>query len=192
MNGKSIYSTQSNTRAGLLPLAIAATSLVDKEGLVAIQTSTGLSLPTAASSLAMFVILEGAAAGEDAVVQPLTPDENIRIRAQGAGSKGDILVLATGGDLGKVSAFAAQTGVLFSVGIAEEDFVDEQLVLVRPLPRYLTVETAPIAFTGATPVNTAAALTSYGFTQAQADALVANVREIRTALITKGIMAANV
>ena len=182
---------QNNTLLGILPL-ICAASLIDKEGTLVMLGSTGLTPPTAASDLALYLVLEGAALGGDASVQALSPERNVRIRVNGTGSKGDVLVLATGGDLGKVTAYAAQTGVLFSPGIAEEDFEDEQMVLVRPLPRFLTVEGDPIAFAGATPAATAAtAVAPYGFAQAQADALIANVREMRAALINKGIMAAN-
>ncbi len=106
---------------------------------------------------------------------------------------GEAVVVGPDGnvDAGKVSALDDETGALFSPGIAEEDFVDGQLVLVRPLPRFIGgVEGGvPIAFTGATPAATGAALTSYGFAEAQANALVANVREMRAALIAKGIMA---
>lgn len=186
---KATFPTQSNTVIGILALTVAATSLAGKEGLLAVLGATGLTPVTAKGDLANYVILEGAGAGEEATVFPLAPGENVRIRAQGTGLKGDVLVLATGADAGKVSKFAAQTGVNFSPGIAEEDFDDEQLVLVRPLPRMITG--APTAFSGAAPAATAAALTSYGYTQAQADALVANVISMRAALIDKGIMAAN-
>jgi len=187
---KSIYSTQSNTIIGLLALTVAATTLVGKEGLVCVLGADGLTPVAAKGDLANYLILEGAAPGGLATVCPLHPGENVRIRAQGTGSKGDVLVLAVGGDVGKVSTFAAQTGVCFSVGIAEEDFVDEQLVLVRPLPRYLTG--VATAFAGAAPAATAATSTTpFGFAEAQANALLLTVNNIRAALIDKGIMAAN-
>ena len=184
---KSTYATQTNTLAGILVLAAVAATC-QAEGMLAKLGSSGLTDVTAASDLAPFLILERGT--NDATVFPLTEGgENCRIRLNGTCSKGDILVLATGGDVGKVTKLAAQTGKLFQVGIAEEDGVDEQLVLVRPMPDIIFG--AP-AFTGATPAATAATnSTPYGFAQAQADALLANVREMRAALIAAGIMATN-
>lgn len=187
---KSNYSTQTNTLAGILVLA-ALTANCATAGNVAVLGSTGLKDPTAVSDLAAFLVLERDT--DTATVFPLTSgDENCRIRLNGTCSKGDVLVLASGGDLGKVTKLAAQTGKIFSVGIAEEDGVDEQLVLVRPFPRFLTGEGGAIAFTGAAPAATAPTnSTPYGFAQTQAAALLANVTEMRAALIAHGIMAAN-
>ncbi|BCU75993.1 hypothetical protein [Luteolibacter sp. LG18] len=188
-SNKAIFSTQSNTQAGHIPGEFAA-DLTGKEGLLAKLTSDGFALPSAASDLTLWIILEGGATS--GTVLPLTPLENVRVRANGTGSKGDILVLATGGDLGKATKLAAQTGRLFVLGIAEEDWEDEQLVLFRPHPHYLDTGSAPTAFSGATPAATGSsnAATPYGFTtSAQADALVTTVREIRAALVAKGIMA---
>lgn len=181
---KSIYSTQSNTLAGLLTLAAVADTC-QTPGLLAKLGSTGLTDVAAATDLALFVVLERETS--EAVVYPLTDGgENVRIRCNGTGSKGDVIVLATGGDLGKGTKLAAQTGRLFRVGIAEEDFVDEQLVLIRPMPGYIY---APIAFTGATPANTAPTNSSpYGYAQAQAQALLTTVIEMRAALVANGIM----
>lgn len=185
---KGNYATQSNTLAGLLVLAaVAATCQV--EGQLAKLGSTGLTDIAAAADLATYLVLERGS--DDATVFPLTEGgENCRIRLNGTCQKGDVLVLATGGDLGKVTKLAAQTGKLFRVGIAEEDGEDEQLVLVRPMPGFIFGATA---FTGATPAATAATnSTPYGFSQTQADAIVANVREMRAALIAAGVMANNV
>jgi hypothetical protein len=194
---KGIYANQSNTREGLFPI-VAAMALAGLSDLLVLLGEDGVELPSGRAALTPFLLLEGAAEGADATVLPLTIGENVRIRAKGTGSKGDVLVLAAPGvgnaDAGKVAAYNDETGVLFSPGIAEEDFVDGQLVLTRPLPRYVggIGEGAPIAFTGAAPAATAAtSSTPFGFAQAQADALVANVREMRSALIAKGIMAAN-
>jgi hypothetical protein len=188
---KSHYPEQSNTKEGLLPLPAVADKC-QTAGLLAKLSSTGLTDITAATDLAIFLVLERET--DTATVFPLTAGgENARVRLQGTCSKGDRLVLATGGDLGKATKLDAQTGKLFSIGIAEEDGVDEQLVLFRPLPGFLTGEGGAIAFTGATPANTAASNAApYGFTtQGQADALIANVREMRAALISHGIMATN-
>jgi hypothetical protein len=183
---------QNNTRSGILPITVATTTLVDKEGYLAKLSSTGITPITAASDMGLYLVIKGAAVGAAAEVQALSPERNVRIRLNGTCSKGDVLVLATGGDAGKVAAYSNQTGVLFSPGIAEEDGVDEQYVLVRPLPRYLVGETAATAFTVAAPATTAATnSTPYGYSQAQADAIKTNVIEMRAALIAKGIMAAN-
>ena len=181
---------QNDTRIGILSLIVATATLVDKEGTLAKLSSTGITPPTAATDLAIYLVLEGGAVGEHAAVEPLSPDRNVRVRLNGTCAKGDTLVLDGAGNLGKVCTLGAQTGKLFSPGIAEEDGVDEQLVLLRPLPRYLT-ESAASAFSVAAPAATGAALTSYGYTQAQADAIKTNVIEMRAALIAKGIMGAN-
>ena len=182
---KSIYSTQTNTLAGVIALAALAANCAT-EGLLAKLGSTGLADPAAAGDLANYLILERGV--DTATVFPLTDGgENCRIRLNGTCSKGDVIVLATGGDLGKVTKLAAQTGKLFRVGIAEEDGVDEQLVLIRPMPGFIY---APIAFSGATPAATAATNTTpYGYSQTQADAILTSVREMRAALISQGIMA---
>lgn len=183
---------QNDTRIGILSLIVATTTLVDKEGTLAKLSSTGITPPTATSDLALYLVLEGAAVGAQATVEPLSPDRNVRVRLNGTCAKGDTLVLDSGGNLGKVCTRGSLTGKLFSPGIAEEDGVDEQLVLMRPLPRYLDTETAATAFEGAAPAATAATSTTpFGFAEAQANALLLNVNNMRAALIAKGIMAAN-
>ncbi len=191
MSTKAIYSTQTNTLAGLLVLAALAANCATP-GNVAVLGSTGLKDPLAVTDLAAWLVLDRDTA--EATVFPLTAGgENCRIRLNGTCSKGDVLVLASGGDLGKVTKLAAQTGKIFMVGIAEEDGVDEQLVLLRPMPGYLIGGGGAIAFTGAAPASTAPTnSTPYGFAQVQAAALLANVTEMRTALISHGIMATNV
>jgi hypothetical protein len=181
---KTVYSTQSNTLVGLLTLAAVAATC-QTEGLLCKLGSTGLTDVAAIGDLATYLVLER---GDDtATVFPLTEGgENCRIRLNGTCAKGDVLVLATGGDLGKVTKLAAQTGKLFRVGIAEEAGVDEQLVLVRPMPGFIY---APIAFSGATPASTAPTNSSpYGFGQTQAQALLTTVIEMRAALVANGIM----
>ncbi len=187
---KSIYSTQTNTLVGILTLAALSANCATP-GNIAVLGSTGLKDPTAVTDLASYLILERGTA--DAVAFPLTQGgENCRIRLAGACSKGDVLVLASGEDLGQVTALDDQTGKIFSVGIAEEDGEDGQLVLVRPMPRYLTGEAGEIAFTSAAPAATApTSSTPFGYAEAQATALLANVIQMRAALIAHGIMAAN-
>lgn len=194
MSKLAIHPTQSATQPGFVP-AVADGVLTGLEGRLTKITADGVALPAAVTDLAFLLLLEGGADEADVTVQPLIVDSNVRVRANGTGSKGDVLVLcdptvSSGANAGKVEALDAQdAGHYFSPGIAEEDFVDEQLVKVRPLPRLVF---QPAAFTGATPADTAAtSSTPFGFAEAQANALLANVREIRAALISSGIMAPN-
>jgi hypothetical protein len=151
-------------------------------------------LPGAVTDLALFIVTEGGALDEPSEVISLLCEGNRRVRLNGTVSAGVPLVLcdptaSSGVNAGKVETLPATAGRYFSPGVAEEDGVDEQLVRFRPMPRIITVAAA---FTGNTPANTAATnSTPYGFSQAQADALVANVREMRAQLIAAGIMASN-
>ena len=180
---------QNDTKSGLLSLIVATTTLVDKEGTIAKLSSTGITPPTAAADLALYLVIEGAAVGSYASVLPLYPERNVRIRLNGTCTKGDVLV-SDASALGKVCTLGALTGKLFIVGIAEETGTDQQMVLVRPFPRFLNPESAATAFVSAAPAATAATNTTpYGFTTAaQADAIRANVNEIRAVLVAKGLM----
>jgi len=181
---------QNDTKSGILAMIVATTTLVGAEGLLAKLSSTGITPSTANTDLALYLVIQGAAVGGYAEVLAINPERNVRIRLNGVCTKGDILVLDTGADAGKVCTLGAQTGRLFSPGIAEESGTDEQMVLVRPLPRYLNTESAATAFVSAAPAATAATNTTpYGFTTAaQADAIRANVNEMRAVLIAKGFM----
>lgn len=128
---------QSNTQAGPLLLP-SASDLTNKEGLLVALGANGVDLPAADGARTPFVINSGAIQGEDSEVIPLTPDRNVRVIAKGTGSRGDVLVLAdvgTAADKGKVRALPATTGTYYAVALAEEDFVDGQLVLSRPIAR---------------------------------------------------------
>ena len=188
MQSKQIYSTQSNTLAGFLILAALASNC-QTEGLLCKLGSTGLADIAAGSDLGYGVILERQTS--TATVFPLVlGSENVRIRLKGTCNQGDLLIMATGGDAGKVITVGSSTGKLFCVGVAEEAGVDGQLVLVRPMPGYLTGAAGAVAFSGAAPAATAATNTTpYGFSQVQADAIKQNVIDIRAALIAHGIMA---
>jgi hypothetical protein len=175
-----------------------AVALTDLEGrLVKLADGgsiTEVDLPAAVTDLALFIVTEGGALDENSEVIPLLSEGNRRVRLNGTVSAGVPVVLcdptaSSGANAGKVETLPATAGIYFSPGVAEEDGVDEQLVLIRPLPRLITVAAA---FSGATPANTAAtSSTPFGFSEAQANALVANVRDMRTQLIAAGIMAAN-
>ena len=79
-------------------------------------------------------------------MRPLSPTRSMRVAAKGTGSPGDLLVLADGvttaADKGKVrskSSLTASSGTYRLVGIAEEAFVDGQLVKMRPTFGSITV-----------------------------------------------------
>lgn len=185
----STYDSQTNTKPGIIIDGVADGVLTDLEGRLLKMTGDGYSVPAAVSDLALFVLLQGGADEAGIVVAQISPDTNMRVRANGTGSKGDVLVLcdptaSSGVNAGKVEAIGSTQGVYFSPGIADEDFVDEQLVKIRPHPRLVYVGTA---FTSATPAATAATNSSpYGFTQAQADAILANVRDMRAFMVAQG------
>ena len=130
---------QSNTRAGDLPV-VAGEVLTGKEGLlVKLSSSNGVAvalLPTANTDQAQYVLIEGAALGEQVTVRPLSPGRNVRVFLKGAVSAGDVMVLAdvaTPADIGKVRKIPAVNGTYRGLGIAEADGVDGQLALVRPI-----------------------------------------------------------
>jgi hypothetical protein len=190
-----MLNTQSNTQQGPKPFN-SGEALTGKEGYLAVMVDGGsipeLLLPTGIADLALFIIDEGGALDADSTAIPLVAGEQRRIKANGTGSAGAILVLedpATPANKGKVRTVPATEGVYFSPGVAEEDFVDEQLVLVRVLPRLVHVGTA---FTVATPAATAATSTTpFGYTEAQANAILTNLRELRAWAIANGFKANN-
>lgn len=132
--------TQSNTIIGRLQKT-SAVDLTGKEGRLAVLSdSVGaarVGLPVAITDRPLFVIDEGAALGEKSHVIPLSPDRQIRVKAKGAGAGGAPLCLAAiaGDDAGKLRAVPVAAGTYHIEAIAEEDFVDGQLVLVRRCSR---------------------------------------------------------
>jgi hypothetical protein len=86
------------------------------------------------------------AANNDYALYVLNPNRTVRVTAKGAGNPGDLLVLADGvttaADKGKVRSKAGLTvgsGAYRLVGVAEEAFVDGQLVRMRPTFGSVTV-----------------------------------------------------
>jgi hypothetical protein len=84
--------------------------------------------------------------GGQTTVRPMDPNRSVRIVAKGTGNPGDLLVLADGvstaADKGKVrskSSLTAGSGTYRLVAIAEEAFVDGQLVRSRPTFGTVTV-----------------------------------------------------
>jgi len=113
--------------------------------LVAPYNSSGqiiVTRPAANNDYAIYVLVYGAVSGGKATVRPLDPNRTVRVTAKGTGNPGDALVLAdvaTTADKGKVRKLPATTGTYRLVAIAEEAFVDGQLVKVRPTFGSVTV-----------------------------------------------------
>ena len=138
--------TQSNTQQGRLPYPCGE-DLTGKSGyLVKAARNAGGKfaplLPTAIGDIPLFVVDEENTIGKDGHFIPLEIGAQKRIRAKGVGQAGDKLSLAdtgTAADKGKVRKQPTTTGTWHLVAIAEEDFVDGQLVLCRIAPREATV-----------------------------------------------------
>ncbi len=141
--------SQSNTHEGDLLLPTGEDLSTYADILVALYNSSGLPVvtrPAANNDYAIFVLVYGATPGNKATVRPLNPNRSVRIVAKGAGNPGDLLVLADGvttaADKGKVrskTGLTAGSGTYRLVGIAEEAFVDGQLVKTRPTFGTVTV-----------------------------------------------------
>ncbi|QHI70478.1 hypothetical protein [Tichowtungia aerotolerans] len=92
-------------------------------------------LPSNQDDLALYLILEGAAADEAGYFLPLSPAANVRLPLIGSCLPGDKLVLAdpsVEGQAGKVTVLPGAAGTYRVVAIAEEKAVADQLVLARP------------------------------------------------------------
>lgn len=131
--------SQSNTKEGDLLIAANEdlSSLADV--LVAPYNNAGqlvVTRPAANNDAAIYLLVYGAASGSPATVRPLDPNRSVRVVAKGTGNPGDQLCLADGvttaADKGKVRKVPATTGTYRLVAIAEEAFVDGQLVKARP------------------------------------------------------------
>jgi hypothetical protein len=151
-------------------------------------------LPEAVTDISLFILVDGGANGADSQVVPLTPGEERRVRANGAGSAGAVLILEAiaGANIGKVRTIVgAAAGAYFSPGSAVEDFADEQFVKVNPLPRMVVVPsvvTAPAAALPADGVFAALNSTAVNPTKGDFDALLAQceiLRDSHAALVTK-------
>lgn len=103
------------------------------EGLCLIQNGTAktVAIPTA-GTLPLYVSNSAAtAAGEQIEVIPISPDTELRVRANGTVTAGDLCeITLSGADAGKVVTLGS--GVPRFVAI--ESAVDEDLFLVRPIP----------------------------------------------------------
>ena len=133
--------SQSNTHDGDLLLSAGEDLSTYADVLVAPYNSSGLLVvtrPAANNDYALYVLVYGAPPTGKATVRPLDPNRTVRVTAKGAGNPGDLLVLADGvttaADRGKVRSKAGLTtgsGTYRLVGVAEEAFVDGQLVRMR-------------------------------------------------------------
>jgi len=141
--------SQSNTQEGDLLLTTGEDLSTYADVLVAPYNSSGLLVvkrPVANNDDALYVLVYGAPPAGKATVRPMNPSRTVRITAKGAGNPGDLLVLADGvttaADKGKVRSVAGLTagsGTYRVVGVAEELFVDGQLVRTRPTFGTVTV-----------------------------------------------------
>ena len=189
-----MFPTQTNTQPGDGDRVYnSGEALTDMEGRLAKIVDGGstadLKLPETVYDICPFLIVEGGASAADSKVVPLVTGQERRVRANGAGSCGAVLVLEaiSGANIGKVRTVPATEGVYFSPGIALEDWADEQLVRFNPLPRLVFVGTA---FTSAAPAATAPTNSSpYGYSQAQAQAILTNLIELRAWAVAQGFKA---
>jgi hypothetical protein len=141
--------SQSNTHEGDLLLSAGEDLSTYADVLVALYNSSGLPVvtrPAANNDYAAYLLIFGATPNGHATVRPLSPQRSVRVIAKGAGNPGDLLVLADGvttaADKGKVrskSTLTTGSGTYRLVGIAEEAFVDGQLVKMRPTFGSITV-----------------------------------------------------
>lgn len=138
--------SQSNTHEGDLLITANEDLSSYADVLVAPYNSSGqlvVTRPAANNDYALYVLVYGAPSGGKATVRPLNPNKTVRVVAKGSGNPGDQLVLADGvttaADKGKVRKLPATTGTYRLVAIAEEAFVDGQLVKARPTFGSVTV-----------------------------------------------------
>lgn len=134
MSGK-----QSNTQEGILSFE-AGEDLTGKEAhLVELRNTSGKAqvfLPDNMADVPAYLLQEEvSAAGKQVAVRPVDSNRNVRVRAKGSITIGQLLVLAdpsTAADKGKVRAYPATTGTWYILGIAESAAADGELVLMRP------------------------------------------------------------
>lgn len=128
----------SERKEGLIALP-AAEDLSAKAGYLAVIVNDSgtpkAALPSDNGDLPVYVIRNGAEAGSLADLEPLHSNVQIQVKAKGTGNAGDLLILAdttTAADKGKVRAITGNDPWLL-LGVAEETFVDGQMVKMRPI-----------------------------------------------------------
>lgn len=130
---------QNNVRQGRF-LVEAAEDLSGKSDVIVEMTSSSgrpvVRLPTAVTAVPLYLLVEGAAAGAQCLVEPLDPSRNFRVRVKGAVAPGDRICLAdtgTAADKGKVRTVVTTVDGTYRVFmIAEETAADGGLGLFRP------------------------------------------------------------
>lgn len=101
-----------------------------------------VNLPASATDVVQFVLTDcNKGIGAHVSALPLSPDWNVRVWLTGTCSIGDRLVLDPndGTPNGKVTKLPSTAGNYRVVGIAEENGVDGQCVLLRPFNELVTV-----------------------------------------------------
>ncbi len=138
--------SQSNTHEGDILVTANEDLSSYADVLVAPYNNSGslvVTRPAANNDYALYVLVYGAPSGGKATVRPLNPDRTVRVVAKGTGNPGDLLVLADGvttaADKGKVRKLPTTSGTYRLVAVAEEAFVDGQLVRARPTFGTVTV-----------------------------------------------------
>ena len=130
--------SQSNVKFGPVPFNCGEDLTAAKDHLVVLSHSDGtpqMILPDSLTDLALYLVLEGAAAGETGYFLPVSSAANVRLPLIGTCNPGDTLVLAdpaVEGQPGKVIVLPEDAGTYRAVAIAEEQGIDTQLVLARP------------------------------------------------------------
>ncbi|MGE4489227.1 MAG: hypothetical protein AB7E95_06775 [Kiritimatiellales bacterium] len=144
--------SQTNVKAGPISVICGADLSAAADRLAVLSHVDGtaqMALPDSLTALALYLILEGAVAGERGSFQPLPADRNVRVPLVGTCNPGDRLVLADPaeeGQSGKVTVLPEAAGTYRIVAIAEEKGIDGQLVLMRSVHLGLiTVEEEPDA-----------------------------------------------
>lgn len=137
---------QSNVTQGRLAFTADADLTGKEMYLVKLTTGTDgkaeVTLPTDVADWCPYVIVDVPdatyTAGNTVHVQPLSPDQNVRLIAAETITAGDGVVLS--GTFGKVDSLTgAGADTYYRVGFAEEDATSGQYVLVRPAPATVVV-----------------------------------------------------
>lgn len=130
--------SQSNTKTGPVVMPCGADLTSHADHLAVLSHSAGapqMILPASLTANPLYLVLAGAASGENGDFQPLTPDRNVRLPLIGTCNPGDTLVIAdpsVEGQPGKVIVLPEDAGTYRAVAIAEEKGINGQLVLARP------------------------------------------------------------
>lgn len=94
-----------------------------------------VALPSAITDACPYLITSENTAGLPADIEPLHPEQNVRLPLAGACNTGDVLVVAdpaVAGQPGQVQALPAGAGTYRQIAVAEEQGIDGQFVLCRP------------------------------------------------------------